>query len=211
MRPSGFRPCALAYASLAITVAAAPSTIPDALPAVTSPSFLKYGLRESRTSSVVLGLMCSSARYSVGSPFLPFTGTGTTSSWKTHSSQARLARCWDPSATSSTSFRVSLYCSASPSAVSAMESPHCGSLSASHRRSSKGAGPSRKPQRAPRTTCGAWLIDSVPPASTAWASPSMMSWAPWVMASNPEPHSRLTVTAGTSIGRPALSPTWRAQ
>src|ERR1051326_6085 len=40
-RPSGFRPCALAYSSLAITVAAPPSEIPDALPAVTSPSFLK--------------------------------------------------------------------------------------------------------------------------------------------------------------------------
>src|SRR2546430_1880088 len=112
---------------------------------------------------------------------------------------------------SSSSFRVSLYFSGSPSAVSAMERPHCGSLSASHKRSSRGAGPSRRPQRAPRTTCGAWLIDSVPPASTAWASPSMMSWAPWVIASNPEPHNRLTVTAGTSIGKPALSPTWRAQ
>src|SRR5213595_1857695 len=40
-RPSGFKPCALAKSSPAITVAAAPSTIPDALPAVTSPSFLK--------------------------------------------------------------------------------------------------------------------------------------------------------------------------
>src|ERR1041384_2038046 len=40
-RPSGFRPCALAYSSLAITVAAPPSEMPDALPAVTSPSFLK--------------------------------------------------------------------------------------------------------------------------------------------------------------------------
>src|SRR5437867_1631344 len=40
-RPSGFRPRAFAKASLATTVAAAPSAIPDALPAVTRPSFLK--------------------------------------------------------------------------------------------------------------------------------------------------------------------------
>ena len=53
------------------------------------------------------------------------------------------------------------------SAVSAMERPQCASRSASQSGSSSGGGgPSRRPQRAPRTTCGAWLIDSVPPAST---------------------------------------------
>src|SRR5437667_3304901 len=52
-RPIGLRPCALANSSLAITVAAAPSTIPEAFPAVTSPSFLKYGLRPISTCSVV--------------------------------------------------------------------------------------------------------------------------------------------------------------
>src|SRR5436309_1838736 len=95
--------------------------------------------------------MCSSARYSVGSPFFPFTVTGTTSSWNTHASQACLARCWDARATSSTSFRVSLYFSARPSAVSAMDRPHCGSLSASQRRSSSGAEVVRRQvlQRAP--------------------------------------------------------------
>src|SRR2546422_727226 len=96
--------------------------------------------------------MCSSARYSVGSPFFPFTVTGSTSSWNTHASQACFARCCDARATSSTSFRVSLYFSARPSAVSAMDRPHCGSFSASQRRSSSGAeGPSRRPQRAPRS------------------------------------------------------------
>src|SRR5256885_10038708 len=68
--------------------------------------------------------MCSSARYSVGSPFLPFSVTATTSSWNTQSSQARLARCCDPSATSSTSFRVSLYFSArSEEHTSELQSP----------------------------------------------------------------------------------------
>src|SRR2546430_8770356 len=52
-------------------------------------------------------------------------------------------------------------------------------------------------------------MDSVPPASTALASPNRMSCAPCVIASKPEPHSRLTVTAGTPIGRPAFRPMWR--
>src|SRR2546430_4305370 len=54
-------------------------------------------------------------------------------------------------------------------------------------------------------------MDSVPPASTALASPNRMSCAPCVIASKPEPHSRLTVTAGTPIGRPALRPMWRGR
>src|SRR5213592_3800241 len=86
-RPRGLRPCALANSSLAITVAAAPSTIPEALPAVTSPSFLKYGLRPSNTCNVVSGRMCSSLRYSTACPFC-LTGTGTTSSWNAQASHA---------------------------------------------------------------------------------------------------------------------------
>ena len=34
---------------------------------------------------------------------------------------------------------------------------------------------------------------------------------PCMTASKPEPHSRFTVTAGVSIGRPARRPTWRAR
>ena len=68
-------------------------------------------------------------------------------------------------------------------------------------------GPRRMPQRAPRTTWGAWLMDSAPPQSTASVSPRRISCAPWVMASNPEPQrDRLTVTAGTSIGSPDSEP-----
>src|SRR3989454_1071153 len=60
-RPSGFNPCAFAYSSLDSTVAAPPSEMPEAFPAVTSPSFLKYGFSPLRISSVVSGRMCSSA------------------------------------------------------------------------------------------------------------------------------------------------------
>src|SRR6266542_1419994 len=87
--------------------------------------------------------MCSSARNSTSFPFTLIV-TGTTSSWKAHASHACFARCCDRTATSSTSLRVSLYFSARLSAVSAMESPHCGSFRDSHSKSSSGAGPRRR-------------------------------------------------------------------
>ncbi len=70
--------------------------------------------------------------------------------------------------------------------------------------------PSLKPLRAPRMTCGAWDMFSMPPASTVVASPRRIRCAPCTIDSNPEPQSRLTVSAGTSFGTPAFRPTCRA-
>ncbi len=157
--------------------------------------------------------MCSSARYSV-SPFRVLIVTGTTSASKRPSSHARLARCWDWRAMVSTSSRVMSYCAASFSAVWAMVRPQFESRSACQRRSSKywPASPRRScPQRAPRTTWGAWLMDSVPPHSVTLDSSRRMSLAPWTMASKPEPHRRFTVRAPDSWGTPARSATWRAR
>jgi hypothetical protein len=58
---------------------------------------------------------------------------------------------------------------------------------------------------------GAWLMLSVPPTRTTFASPSMSCWAPWMTASKPEPHRRLTVRAGTDCGSSQRRPTWRAR
>jgi len=52
---------------------------------------------------------------------------------------------------------------------------------------------------------------SVPPHSATSASPSMISIAPLTMAWKPEPHSRFSVSAGVSMGSPALRPMWRAR
>jgi len=52
---------------------------------------------------------------------------------------------------------------------------------------------------------------SVPPASTASASPSRICSAAEITAWNPDPHNRLTVIAGASIGTPAFKPTCRAR
>ena len=72
------------------------------------------------------------------------------------------------------------------------------------------------------STHGARVIDSTPPATTTSASPVSTSGRPVIAASSEEPHSRLTVVAGTDTGRPASStairptlrlssPAWLAQ
>jgi NAD(P)H-hydrate repair Nnr-like enzyme with NAD(P)H-hydrate dehydratase domain len=71
-------------------------------------------------------------------------------------------------------------------------------------------------------TKGARLMLSTPPAIIRVASPDLMARAAMPSASRPEPHRRLMVTPGTSIGRPASrdamratlrlsSPAWLAQ
>lgn len=53
------------------------------------------------------------------------------------------------------------------------------------------------------STYGARVIDSTPPATAMEASPTAIARAAWITASRPEAHSRLTVTPGTEVGRPA--------
>ncbi|SCE18225.1 hypothetical protein GA0115240_14223 [Streptomyces sp. DvalAA-14] len=53
-------------------------------------------------------------------------------------------------------------------------------------------------------------MDSWPPATTMSNSPARMSWSASAMASSPDRHTLLTVSAGTLIGMPALTAAWRA-
>lgn len=57
---NGFSPNSLTIFSLATTFAAAPSAIPEAFPAVTTPPFLNAAGRRARDSSVVCERGCSS-------------------------------------------------------------------------------------------------------------------------------------------------------
>ncbi len=59
------------------------------------------------------------------------------------------------------------------------------------------------------STYGALVIDSTPPATAMEASPAAMARAAWTTASSPDAHSRLTVTPGTQVGRPARSAAMR--
>jgi hypothetical protein len=69
--------------------------MPEAFPAVTTPSALKYGGSFASPSGVVSGRMCSSAAHgSVARVFRFFTGTGTSSSAKAPACHAAFAHCW---------------------------------------------------------------------------------------------------------------------
>src|SRR4029077_11727264 len=81
-------------------MAAAPSLIPEELPAVTVPPGRNTGLSLASCSSVVSGRGCSSSATSI--VFFPvFTVSGTISSAKRPSAFARAARCWLRSAIAS--------------------------------------------------------------------------------------------------------------
>ena len=158
---------------------------------------------------MVSGRRCPSSETTV-SFFRVFTVTGTISSACEPARNARSAVCWLRSAYSSEFSRVTPVRSATFSAVSDIESPQRPSVRAATRLSSSFPWPSRSPTRAPRTTKGAWLMDSMPPASTMSASPASCRCAAEMTAWMPEPQSRFTVSAGTESGTPARSPTWRA-
>ena len=66
------------------------------------------------------------------------------------------------------------------------------------------------PARAPGSRCGAWVIDSIPPATTSSHSPARISWSARAIAFRPERQTLFTVRAGTDIGTPPLTAAWRA-
>ena len=66
------------------------------------------------------------------------------------------------------------------------------------------------PVREPASRCGAWVIDSWPPATTMSNSPARISWSAMAMALRPERQTLLRVSAGTVIGMPAATAAGRA-
>ena len=70
MRASGLRPSSAAFFALITTTAAAPSLMPEALPAVTVPALSKAGRRPASASALVFLFMNSSVSNIIGSPLL---------------------------------------------------------------------------------------------------------------------------------------------
>ncbi len=70
--------------------------------------------------------------------------------------------------------------------------------------------PNLMPVREPIRRCGAFDIDSMPPATTTVRSPALMACAASMMALSPEPHTLLMVTEGTESGIPPHSAAARA-
>ena len=132
MRAIGVSPAFLAASADATTTAAAPSLMPDALPAVTVPFFSNRATSFCKISSVVSARMCSSLS-TVISPFFVFTVTGTISSLNRHDSRAFAASMWLRYANSSAASRVMPYLRPRFSAVFAMPRPLYESTSATQR------------------------------------------------------------------------------
>ena len=70
--------------------------------------------------------------------------------------------------------------------------------------------PYLKPSRDFGSRCGAWVIDSMPPATTISCSPARISWSAIAIALMPERQTLLMVIEGTVIGMPPLTAAWRA-
>ena len=124
MRAIGRHPSSRARASEVTSTAAAPSLMPDELPAVTDPdpSRLKAGLSDASLSRVVSGRGGSSTDTSTpASPFAADAEIGTTSSANRPASWASAQRCCDDSANASCSSLVTPHRSTTFSAVSPME------------------------------------------------------------------------------------------
>jgi hypothetical protein len=66
------------------------------------------------------------------------------------------------------------------------------------------------PARLPGSRRGAFVIDSVPPATTISLYPNATCAAAWAIAASPDRHSLLTVIAGTPIGMPPATAPSRA-
>ena len=105
MRASGFKLRFAASAPDITTSTAAPSLMPEALPAVTVPSFEKAG-RSFRNPSMVASWRMNSSSETTTSPFLVFTVTGTISSLNRPDFWAALALSCEPKANSSCCSRV---------------------------------------------------------------------------------------------------------
>src|SRR5262245_39528519 len=100
-------------------------------------------------------------------------------------------------------------------AHSSAQLPMCWFEYGSHRpstiiESAVSSGPILVPLRELRSTCGAFHIDSMPPATPISISPAAIARATPSTASSPEPHTLLTVTHGTLCGRPANRAACRA-
>mmetsp|Transcript_4605 Transcript_4605/g.15448 ORF Transcript_4605/g.15448 Transcript_4605/m.15448 type:complete len:210 (+) Transcript_4605:41-670(+) len=94
-RARGASPRRATASSSASTRLAAPSQMPEALPAVTTPSLRNTGLSLPRPSAVVAGRGCSSTATSSTSPRRrPGTDTGATSALNTPASCAAPHACW---------------------------------------------------------------------------------------------------------------------
>ena len=209
--------------------AAAPSLIPDELPAVTVPRSLRNAGRSAASASaVVSGRGCSSTSNRRAAPasaaffaLAPLVAAvqldrRTISAVKRPAACAAPQRRWLSSAKASCASRETLYFSATSSAVSPSACvPYSASIFGFTKRqpsvlSAIMTSPRGNAAVGFAITSGARDIDSTPPAISRSASPTAIARAPSPTAIRPEPHRRFTVPPGTDGGSPASSALMRA-
>mmetsp|Transcript_25827 Transcript_25827/g.61243 ORF Transcript_25827/g.61243 Transcript_25827/m.61243 type:complete len:214 (+) Transcript_25827:457-1098(+) len=213
MRERGVKLCFLTASSEARIIVPAPSEMPEALPAVTSPFFLNMDGSLLRLSMVALPPRgCSSISNAYSPFFLSLIITGVISSLNLPASWAACHKCCERSAYVSQASRVMPHCSPTFSAVKAMGNLTYWSLSADQSESSRVRSLGNLvPWRISRSAYGAMDMFSAPPHATISLSPMAMFLAPCIMDSKPAPQSLLTVRAGVSNRIPERMPTWRAR
>ena len=174
------------------------------------PSGRNAGRSLASTSTVVSGRMPSSPS-TVVSPLRPRMVTGTISCANSPAAAAAAARWWDRAAKLSCSNLVI----GSRSLVCSVSEPIAWSVNTSRRPSnsvwsSSVTSPNLKPALDPRSRCGAFVMDSMPPATTTSYSPALISWSASAMASRPDRQTLLMVMAGTSMPIPPTTAACRA-
>ena len=176
------------------------------------PSLPKAGRSLASDSADVSLRTPSSLSTTIGSPLRCGTSTGITSSAKTPFFQAAAA-CWcERALNSSCSSRLSLR----PVLFAwSVRAPMAWSVNASHSpsnaiESTSVVSPYLKPSRDFGSRCGAFVIDSIPPATTISYSPARISWSARAIAFRPDRQTLLMVMAGIVIGMPPLVAAWRA-
>mmetsp|Transcript_37268 Transcript_37268/g.76054 ORF Transcript_37268/g.76054 Transcript_37268/m.76054 type:complete len:220 (+) Transcript_37268:234-893(+) len=118
-RASGVKPLAVTASSLATTIAAAPSVMPDAVPAVTVPSFLNT-VGSLPSDSAVVPARGPSSVSNTSMPLRPLISIGSISDLNLPAALASAQACWLRAPYASVSARVRLYSSARFSAVMPM-------------------------------------------------------------------------------------------
>ena len=120
MVASGFNPSSCAFFADIMITAAAPSLMPEALPAVTVPFLSKAGLKPESASSVLPCLGYSSVSNTKGVPLRCGISSGRISSLNLPAFCAASVFCCEASENASWSARVTPYLAATFSAVTPM-------------------------------------------------------------------------------------------
>ena len=178
------------------------------------PSGAKAGRNRPSEAVSTSGRIPSSSTTTTGSPRRCGTWTGTISSARRPAERALDDRSCEAAASASWGPRVIPISPAWRSVASPIAQCSIVQVRPSASiESTSVASPALRPERAPWSMYGAFVIDSIPPATTTSASPRRIIWLARWIACIPERHARFRSVDGAVRGMPAslvarLAGTW---